>query len=503
MDEYWENMILFIKQSIYRFSQRLSPLAKIVFVILSSFSLIFMFTYPINLCFLGIMIFVHIILCKIANLIYDIYKTNNTNEPNNTIHVNEEYYQKNCKTYNFQNCTRHFDMETFARECNAILHKEDIQEWYNTSTTASNESDASLLDQHAITEESTDTNEHYDSIYTHSSENDYADSQMIKESFSIYEEYAIEMLLGGHLRGRAIDNGYIVAFMHECQITNPEKLDYWLLENGYLREPSIQESLARYKVPELKQILTEKGMKISGKKNELIDRLISAMSEQEITSQLNSDNRYFLSPKGIERYYDNIDLAEMHKNYKYNINLEEYFKYREVNGKIRGFNETAYLILKEKIRNDLLEKSNFQKINSCYFLSFSELCEKLEKNDDAIHSMLIKLYIDTNLIVGYRFDKFLIEFNGIDNMCDRLDVCMIFNLHTIQRIVNLSKFYSPNMVDDIYDNIKLQYIIFDKENFKMAINDMLQSAYFNASPYMSIIRQNYRKVCTFILMNEN
>ena len=406
---------------------------------------------------------------------------------------------QNQKTFKNRKQANYTDIEMFARECNAILRKEDKKEWYSTPT-ASNESGESLLEQPVITEKLTDTNENYDSISTLSSEHD---CDGIKESFSIYEEYAIEMLLGGHLRGRAIDNGYIVAFMHECRITNPEKLDYWLLENDYLREPSIQESLARYKVSELKQLLTEKGMKISGKKNELIDRLISVMSDQEIASQLNSDNRYFLSQKGIERYYDNIDLEEMHKNYKYNINLEEYFKYREVNGKIRGFNETAYLILKEKIRNDILEKLNFQMINPCCFLYFSELCEKLEKNGDAIHSMIIKLYIDTNLIVGCRFNKDLIEFNGIDNMCDRLDECMIFNLYTIQRIVKLSKYYSPNMVDDIYDNIKFQYIVFDKENFKMAINDMLQSAYFNASPYMSIIRQNYRKVCTYILMNEH
>ena len=70
---------------------------------------------------------------------------------------------------------------------------------------------------------------------------------------NINEEYALEMLLSGHLRGKEIGDGYIVAFMSECQITNPERLDRWLLHNGYLREPTIEETLSRYKVPELKK----------------------------------------------------------------------------------------------------------------------------------------------------------------------------------------------------------------------------------------------------------
>lgn len=79
--------------------------------------------------------------------------------------------------------------------------------------------------------------------------------------------------------------------------------------------------------------------------------MVSALSETDIKVLLESDKRYYLSEKGLKHYYDNIDLDELHRNWKYGIQLNEYFKYRKSNGVIRGFYETAYLALQEKIKN--------------------------------------------------------------------------------------------------------------------------------------------------------
>ncbi len=74
---------------------------------------------------------------------------------------------------------------------------------------------------------------------------------------NIYEEYAIELLLSHHLKGAEIGNGYITAYTNECKITNPSKLDKWLLKNDYLRKPTIKEVLISYKVTELKEFLSQ------------------------------------------------------------------------------------------------------------------------------------------------------------------------------------------------------------------------------------------------------
>lgn len=322
---------------------------------------------------------------------------------------------------------------------------------------------------------------------------------------NINEEYAMEMLLSGHLKGKEIGNGYIVAFMYECQITNPERLDRWLLNNGYLRKPTIEETLSRYKVPELKGFLSKKGMKITGKKAELIDRLISALTENEIESALSSDKRYFLSEKGMEHYRENIDLDELHRNWKYRLRLDEYFKYRKSNGVVRDFYEIAYLALKERMEKGDMDMKNPYRLTSFDFANFSEICERLEINNDAVKAILIKLYFDTNLLNTslFPFDKDMLKMHGVEDICSRIQANSLFNPYTTQRIVSLSEFYSEYMVDNIYDNIKLQYVVFERNDFKSAIDDMIRSAYFDASPYMEIIKDNYREIATHILKDKN
>lgn len=263
-------------------------------------------------------------------------------------------------------------------------------------------------------------------------------------NININEEYAMEMLLGGYLKSKEIGDGYIVAFIYECQITNPERLDKRLLNNGYLRKPTIEESLSRYKVPELKEFLSRKGMKVTGKKAELIKRLVTSLSDNDIKFLLDSDKRYYLSEKGLKHYHENIDLEELHRNWKYQISLDVYFKYRKSNGIIRGFYATAYLVLQEKIKNGTMSFYSNNRLTSFDFMNFSEICEKLEMNSDSIKAVLMKLYIDVNLAEDsyYYFDKDWIERNGIDNMCSRIDQnqCTIFNTYATQRIVSLSEF---------------------------------------------------------------
>jgi len=322
---------------------------------------------------------------------------------------------------------------------------------------------------------------------------------------NINEEYAIELLLGYHLKGFEIGEGYGTCFMYECQVTNPERLDKWLLHNGYLREPNIEETLSRYKVPELKEFLSKKGMKVTGKKAELIERLISVLSENDIEILLKSDKRYFLSEKGLKHYHENIDLKELHRNWKYRLRLDEYFKYRKSNGVVRDFYEIAYLALKERMEKGNMDIRNPYRLTSLDFANFSEICERLEINNDAVKSILIKLYFDANLLntSQFPFDKDMLEMHGVEYICDRLEVNCLFNPYTTQRIVSLSEFYSEYMVDAIYENIKLQYVVFDKKNFKLAIEDMIRSAYFDASPYMRIIKDNYRYIANKILKDKN
>lgn len=55
-----------------------------------------------------------------------------------------------------------------------------------------------------------------------------------------------------------------------------------LLKGGYLRRGSVQKSIERKTIPELKAILAEKELKLSGKKGELVQRLLNNVPPDEL-----------------------------------------------------------------------------------------------------------------------------------------------------------------------------------------------------------------------------
>jgi hypothetical protein len=78
-----------------------------------------------------------------------------------------------------------------------------------------------------------------------------------------------------------------------------------LIEEGYLRESSAIESLASLKVPELKEILKSKGLKVSGKKADLIERIGESSTEEEVETNIDSRILEVIDKgnKVLEEYY--------------------------------------------------------------------------------------------------------------------------------------------------------------------------------------------------------
>lgn len=69
---------------------------------------------------------------------------------------------------------------------------------------------------------------------------------------------------------------------YQYGIKDMNKLLESLRDRGFLTIGTASESLQLYKIDDLKRILTEKGLKTSGKKNELITRLVEVVPENEL-----------------------------------------------------------------------------------------------------------------------------------------------------------------------------------------------------------------------------
>lgn len=93
-----------------------------------------------------------------------------------------------------------------------------------------------------------------------------------------------------------------------------------LRERGFLSLSSYTDSLHLYKVDELKTVLRAKGLKVSGKKQELINRLIQSLSEDELI-ELFPRRAYIVTKKGKNAIKDDEYILYAHTHHYEGINI--------------------------------------------------------------------------------------------------------------------------------------------------------------------------------------
>ncbi|MEB2786892.1 SAP domain-containing protein [Algoriphagus persicinus] len=104
-----------------------------------------------------------------------------------------------------------------------------------------------------------------------------------------------------------------------------------LFSDGFLKLSTLQENLKNdFLLPELKEILKENNLKISGKKDELIDRIVSNVEPEGIQSSKSKLKRFLLTKTGrdvivtedlrflkeLEEFYDLIYNLILSKNFE-------------------------------------------------------------------------------------------------------------------------------------------------------------------------------------------
>ena len=96
-----------------------------------------------------------------------------------------------------------------------------------------------------------------------------------------HKEYAIALLLKNYGNVSPLPDYYPQYYSRECGLTNPAPLHQQLISEGYLVRSSILEELRALKITELKQILQSCGLKVTGKKAELVDRILANVEDRK------------------------------------------------------------------------------------------------------------------------------------------------------------------------------------------------------------------------------
>lgn len=153
-------------------------------------------------------------------------------------------------------------------------------------------------------------------------------------------------------------------FEYDFGIKNPYKKLCELRDKGYLKNSSSETALKKWKLPEIKQALEKQGLSTKGKKEELIQRLVSDGSVSRIklpeVLELTEKGWEFLSANGIllEKNVETIQQL-----------LEKLTHLTEPNqfGQMRN----VYLSIAQQYEKDGL---NLQALQNYIFVAYFDLC---------------------------------------------------------------------------------------------------------------------------------
>lgn len=142
------------------------------------------------------------------------------------------------------------------------------------------------------------------------------------------------------------DNRFQSFWLYEYSVEDPQTVLDSLLSRGFITIGDLRSALERHKVTELKAQLQTLGEKTTGKKAELIDRLLNSGNNEYLEEQF-SERYYALTDVGSKELSENEYVVYLHKTGRMSVwemnqslaNNPDNFSYRDILW--RSFNEQA------------------------------------------------------------------------------------------------------------------------------------------------------------------
>lgn len=229
---------------------------------------------------------------------------------------------------------------------------------------------------------------------------------------------------------------------YRYNIKDPLTLQKVVIKEGYIEKADISTSLHKLKNEELKNVLEKHNLPTSGKKQILVNRILSELD----TDVLNLDCIYIPTEKGKEllKEFDYLFLIDL-----YGLEIEEYEAAKEKYSKYLTTNDIIFRALNDKF-NTYNCRGDFGLARNELF-HMAMLLKSEKRYTDCLYFLIKVLYYDLSGMTngGYIEDV----------------LCLSVAPGLYKEIKSLSDYYSVEIVDKVYSLYKLPYHYFSKDIF--------------------------------------
>lgn len=254
-------------------------------------------------------------------------------------------------------------------------------------------------------------------------------------------------------------NDYAQYYVYRYNV-NPIKLSQRLLNEGYLsrgiNNDNVSEFVHSLKIQELKDLLKNKNLKMSGKKIELVNRVLDNYYIEQIEEIYpNTREIYFLTFLGEQMIDKNKDLILLHKNYsRFMIEYDEYIS-AKLESSLSDFYEICINVFKKR-EKIYIKENMWGLLRNNYFNMFNAYKNKNDI-DSACRHLIKAMYIDLS---GINNNNLVIELNN-SSLC------------LSKFLITIKDYYKDDYLEDCLD-IPLPFTFFELATLKIIFSDILK-----------------------------
>lgn len=272
---------------------------------------------------------------------------------------------------------------------------------------------------------------------------------------------------------------------YNYKIKNPQEILTSLENRGFIQQGGLKETLSSLMVNDLKEELSANGLKTSGKKEELVNRLIDSVDCHVLETKF-PNKPYKLTELGEDELKQNEYVIKIHSdnlcggiwwmNHLLYFNNPEHLGYRDV-------------LWREYVKSSLknYRDGNFGLYASDYLRMYYHLMEE-EKYETAFQMLAEVLYFDLS---GLRNNMALFE----QNMKHYLKLIIdVYLSSVIENPLNCIVSLSPAIVDYLLPNMKIKLnIVSDEEYYGVLLTKFKDVA--ERCPFHLFTPEESAKIC--------
>ena len=275
-------------------------------------------------------------------------------------------------------------------------------------------------------------------------------------------------------------------------ITNPSIFHKKLVTQGFLEPGSIDDTLKKLRIVDLKEILHSYKLPVSGNKDNLISRLKDNVPEETLKFLINDKSILVLTEKGKKLLKENQDLIDYHSyGLHWQIQLDEYIKVKKSLPFKGSFFDVAWGILDKRKLDNYCDKE-FEALASTMYC-MSELLGKEKKYKQSLQFLLAVFYLDTSGVFSLTYDREFIKSRDKEELEKMCNIIFTFAPGIIEQIIHYQKYFEPGMIDEVYAFYPLPLNYCSKHLFESMINELYFNDFFDKEKYFNILKNRFLK----------